>query len=218
MNLYVVRPKAQLVWPTALFPRSASSTHTEAGWQHYLKRHPEMHLRGLAGYVVDLDAPMEQEFCAGQHHFLMPISEMRGRNRPRKATVIELDNALSAIEGYRAEEAVEEPSNDSKGSDDEQRGSAPDAQPAPEGAVPEVEGAYYRPITDGGEQWAGVYQDAGTDEVTHLLGKEEDAEPLMLSLIPMIQRPRSLHPVERTPEPEPEGVTETVTETEEPTA
>lgn len=86
MNLYRVKGnRTKLLWPPSL--PSASQ------------------VRGEEGYVVDLDAPLEREWCAGQMHQLEPAPDAKA------PTPITMPAALNAIARWTppAPEAVPPP-------------------------------------------------------------------------------------------------------------
>lgn len=75
MNLHTVKAGKFLHWP-AQFELNNSR------------------FRGAAGYVVDLDAPLEREWCAGQTHKLEPSA------KGLKATTITHGPALKALQAH----------------------------------------------------------------------------------------------------------------------
>lgn len=96
MDLFIVKPGKQLCWPPDLVPRP-EGRHSEAGWRNYLIRHPELRVRGEEGYVVDVDAPLESEWLAGQGSMLMNVAELPPRDRPKEASPIDFPPALTAL-------------------------------------------------------------------------------------------------------------------------
>ncbi len=81
MKLYVVRKNKKLLWPAELYPKPGEA-HTVPGWLHYMKRHPELRLRGEVGYVVDISDPREASLIEGQIKKMQPVSELSEADRP----------------------------------------------------------------------------------------------------------------------------------------
>lgn len=127
-DLRIVKPKKRLYWPPDMYDADRPPTHNLTGWRHYLARHPEKRVRGEAGYVVDMDAPLEQEWIAGQGGVLAKVSDMpKGKRRPKEATKIDFGPALAALSELQVED--EEAAGDSEPEGGE--GEADESSPSP---------------------------------------------------------------------------------------
>jgi hypothetical protein len=103
MNLHVVAPNKSILWPARMLASQRPPTHGPFGWERYVRRHPELRVRGGAGYVVDLDAPLEREWCADQLAHLVPMAELpAGVAQPKGPTKIDLPAALAEIEEFKS--------------------------------------------------------------------------------------------------------------------
>lgn len=197
MNLHVVRKEAQLCWPSELFP--APESHTQRGWENYLVRHPEIRERGLGGYVVDLDAPLEEDlFCKNQGLSLQPIEDLgKKRGRPKGADKIDFEAALEAIKAHLAEEEPESPREgreDSEAKEASSGASGDEGQGRPPQAstkAPDVEGRLFVPYEgEVAKNWRGRYE-TPEGEVTHLLRVGSD-KPADLDSVSLVERPTPL--------------------------
>jgi len=192
-TLFIVRAGKRLYWPAdpKIFPMPGGDTAN--GWAARLRRHP--FVRGEAGYVVDPSAPHEAHFLRGQGHKLDPVSGM-GRRAPKRADEIDDPAVLAWIDRQAAAappQAAPEGSDDTEGGGDAggpQGGSQEPSGGA--GEVPGVEGSLFRPLEGPAGPWAGVYREAETDAVTHLLPSAEGAQPVAFADVPEEERPEGL--------------------------
>ncbi len=115
MDLRQVKPGKRLFWPVPLFDSlcpdgsGAAKKRGIYGWRQDTKRNQKMRLRGEEGYVVDLDAPLESEWCKENGKALEAMPKKRGR--PRKADVIDFEPALHAIAAYKEKHGIETPAS-----------------------------------------------------------------------------------------------------------
>lgn len=104
MALFEVKPAAQLLWPVELYESMRPDHRGVYGWREDMKRKRHLRVRGEEGYVVDLDAPFEAEWCKGQGKILIPLAKKRGR--PKSASKIDFQPALDKIAEWEAEHGV----------------------------------------------------------------------------------------------------------------
>lgn len=102
MQLFRVRKGQVLCWPVRHFPLPAGSNHTEPGWDSYMRRHPELRVRGEAGYVVDLSCGIESVWCEGQVSRLEPAPDATEAS-PIESAAAEQD-MKDAVLGIAAED------------------------------------------------------------------------------------------------------------------
>jgi len=185
-DIAVVAENQTLYWPESLYPMPASWGNKKRGWLDYMRRHPELRVRGKAGYAVDMNALLERElFCKGQ----ADAFERTSHKRRRIAASIEMPGAVDALERFKREVKALEQEQD--------EGEAVTASVVVQ-SIPEVEGAIFKPYTIEGikSRWAGVYIDAGDEEAISLLPAGDNAKPLALAMVPEIERPVPLIPAE----------------------
>jgi hypothetical protein len=71
MQLYQVKERQSLLWPAAFTEIPETSTLTRRGRERFREKHRAV--RGLAGFVVDMDSPGEGQLCAGHNGCLEPV-------------------------------------------------------------------------------------------------------------------------------------------------